>query len=176
MKTLGLCILAAGLIFSGCSAPYLRGEQAPDTSAPPTAEMPSETPQPPKKPPHRIGAIARSTPSREYPRASSAVRRLEDKATQQLSLGQFDEAFATAERALRMDASNPELWNLLARIQLGRGNADQAEQLARKSNLLAKGDRHLQAKNWKLIAEALRRKGASVQAEEALLRAEELEN
>ncbi len=105
----------------------------------------------------------------------AGVVRLMDKAKQQMSLGYFDKAFATTERALRIDSSNANLWSLLAEIQLRRGNVSQAVQLSKKSNLFAKGDRALQAKNWRIIAEALHRTGSVAEAEKAYIKANELE-
>jgi cytochrome c-type biogenesis protein CcmH/NrfG len=105
----------------------------------------------------------------------AAVSSLENQSEQHLAQDRTDQAFATAERAIRMDPTNAKLWNLLARIQLERGNYSQAEQLSRKSNLLAKNNKRLQAENWRIIVKALREKGQTSEAERALQRALELE-
>ncbi|NJL58890.1 MAG: tetratricopeptide repeat protein [Desulfobacteraceae bacterium] len=88
--------------------------------------------------------------------------------------GQFNDAFATAERGISIDSSDALLWNLMAQIRLKQDNYMQAEQLAKKSNLLTK-DRSLQAKNWRIISEALRGKGAASESKKALFKALELE-
>ncbi|MCP4105073.1 MAG: hypothetical protein GY749_05990 [Desulfobacteraceae bacterium] len=106
----------------------------------------------------------------------AGVVRLIDRAKQQMTLRYYDQAFATTERALRIDSSNAGLWSLLAEIQLRRGNVSQAVQLSKKSNLFAKGNRALQSKNWKIIAEALHRTGAIEEAEKAYIKANELES
>lgn len=109
------------------------------------------------------------------PRLSSpVVASLIHSANRQMKSGQLDRAFSTAERALRIDSSNPNLWNLMARIQLKRGNIQQAEQLARKSNLLSRGNKALQSDNWRIIAESLKRRGATAEAEKAEAKANEL--
>ncbi|QTA91448.1 tetratricopeptide repeat protein [Desulfonema magnum] len=152
-------IMAAGLIFPACATHYTAPEREPKTG-------------PPKHLPQIGGKIARrSAPSSPSP----IVARLTDRAKGQMKAGNLDHAFATTERAIRIDSSDPHLWNLLAQIQLKRGNVHQAEQLARKSNLLAKDDKSLQAENWRIIAKALRQKGSVQEAEKAERRAKELD-
>jgi cytochrome c-type biogenesis protein CcmH/NrfG len=63
------------------------------------------------------------------------------------------------ERALRIDPQDPYSWHRLATLRLRQGRADQAEALARKSNLLAGEDPALRARNWKIVAVALRQRG-----------------
>ncbi len=123
----------------------------------------------------RIGSDipADSTSSDGY--LLAVVSSLENQSEQLLAQGKTDQAFATAERAIRMDPANAKLWNLLARIQLNRGNFTQAEQLSKKSNLLAKSDKHLQADNWRIIVKALREKGQTSEAEKAMQKVMELE-
>jgi len=104
------------------------------------------------------------------------IARLTDQAKSQIRQGQLEHAFVTTERALRIDSRDPSLWSMLAEIQLKRGNIHQAEQLARKSNLFAEWDRRLRSKNWRIIAEALKRKGATSESEDALRRAEEFDD
>ncbi|MFP4350598.1 MAG: tetratricopeptide repeat protein, partial [Desulfococcaceae bacterium] len=100
---------------------------------------------------------------------------LAEQAEAELSTGQVDRAFSTAERAIRIDPNNPKLWNLLARIQMERSNFAQAEQLARKSNLLSRGDRALQARNWRIISDSFQERGETEAAKAALRKAWELE-
>ena len=98
---------------------------------------------------------------------------LADQARAEMVRGELDRAMATAERAVRIDSSNPDLWHLMAQIQLEKENYTQAEQLARKSNLLAKNDRSLQSENWKIIAISLEKRGNIDAARDAMRRAGE---
>ena len=146
-----------------------------------TDEMEPMEPAPP-----RIGE-SRLTPrpdpaepgTQPQPRAgeirSPVIARLADRASQQMDADDPDGAAATIERALRIDPQNPRLWHLLARIQMDRGQLAQAEQLARKSNVLARNRPDLQAANWRLISEVARRRGDDDGAEAAAARAESLE-
>ena len=61
---------------------------------------------------------------------------------------------ATIERALRIEPRNPLLLYKLALIRLKQGQPELAENLAKKSELLAEGNAQLKKKNWLLIAEA----------------------
>jgi len=56
------------------------------------------------------------------------------------------------EKALGINAQDPILWHLMARVQLIQGNFDQARQLAKKSNLLAVHNPSLKKKNLDIIA------------------------
>jgi len=68
-------------------------------------------------------------------------------------------AFATLERGLGIDAQNPVLWHLMARVQLIQGNFEQAEQLAKKSNLLVGHNPALEKKNGQIIDKSLALRG-----------------
>jgi cytochrome c-type biogenesis protein CcmH/NrfG len=85
--------------------------------------------------------------------------------------GSLDKAAASLERALRIQPRNPKLWNRLAEIRLQQGQPGLAEDLATKSNLLAKGDAELLRGNWSLIAQARRLKGDAEGAADAAERA-----
>ena len=157
--------------------------RTPTGSDMPPREFPQEAPEGEAEripdrtgPPPRIGS---NNPEDTEPATDdhriAAVSSLEERAEHELSIGQVDQAFSTAERAIRIDPTNPDLWNLLARIQLNRSNFVQAEQLARKSNLLARGDRALQARNWRIISNSLNERGQTEKAKKALQKAWELE-
>jgi len=135
-------------------------------------EVSDETPeisQP--KPTPRIGSQDNLEPSPDS-HLLAAVTPLAEQAEQQMKMGQLDKAFATAERAVRIDPYNAKLWNLMARIQFKQENYSQAEQLAKKSNLLAKNDKALKSVNWKIIAAVLSQQGKEEQAEKALQKAQ----
>jgi tetratricopeptide (TPR) repeat protein len=140
-----------------------------------TSEMdPFAVPQKPLPPP-RIGSDVPSESSASDAYLFAAVSSLETESEQLLAQGRTDQAFAMAERAIRIDPVNAKLWNLLARIQLRRGNYSQAEQLSIKSNFLAKNDKRLKAENWRIIVTALRERGHTSEAERALQKVLELE-
>ncbi len=126
-------------------------------------------------PPPRIGSAGPPETAPADDNLIAAVSSLEDQAERELSTGQVDRAFSTAERAIRINPRNAELWSLLARIQMERSNYVQAEQLARKSNLMSRGDRALQARNWRIISDSLGERGETEEAKEALRKAWELE-
>jgi cytochrome c-type biogenesis protein CcmH/NrfG len=88
-------------------------------------------------------------------RLIAVISPLKCQALEYLADGDIGKAEATVERAIAISPNNAELWSLLAKIQLTKGNWNQAKQLAAKSNLLAGENRELKAKNWQIIAEAL---------------------
>jgi hypothetical protein len=101
---------------------------------------------------------------REQP---AAVVALLGHAEQQANVGDLKAAAVTLERAIRIDSRNPVLWHHLATVRLAEGDARQAEELAKKSNVLAAGNYALQARNWGLIAEARRQRGDADGAQSA---------
>lgn len=123
---------------------------------PPPAQRPTET-APPATPRSEEAAPA---PPRSGPaeRRGATVALLADADALEHS-GELDRAAAVLERALRIAPDDPLLWHRLASVRLRQGRVDQAEQLARKSNLLASSDPALQARNWQLIADARRSRG-----------------
>ena len=131
--------------------------------------IPQKKPAPPSKELPELGAQS-SAQTLAY-RSHGTVLQLTAKARQQLQAGELEHAFSTLERAIKIDPSDPLPWNMLAGIQLKKGNMDQAEQLARKSNLLAKKDKILRSQNWLIIAEALEQKGFNKEAQAAKRRA-----
>ena len=86
--------------------------------------------------------------------SGGAVVALLDRADVYHQSGDIGNEAATVERALRIDPNNSRLWSRLAAIRLDQGQPSQAEQLALKSNALSRGDRRLQAQNWRLVAKA----------------------
>ncbi len=145
----------AGCLFEACAtkskvAPPPKPspvKKAPEFGAPPTAKVT----------PHHSREIASN---------------LKHKAAREMRSGKRDQAFSTLEQALRINPNDPAIWHMLAQIQLDRGNFGQAEQLARKSNLLAGKNEKLRRKNWRIIALALDRKGLKEEAAAAKRRAE----
>lgn len=98
---------------------------------------------------------------------SPAVLALLEQAQGHAAAGQPATAGATLERALRIEPRNPYLWQELARVRLGQGQYQQAENLAAKSNALAGGDQGLRAENWQIIGQARLKRGDRRGAEAA---------
>ena len=128
-------------------------------AAPTTAPVAAPEPQP-------ATATAR--------KSNSAVTSLVAVADTKIKGGEYDQAAATLERALRHDAKDATVWSRLAEVRLLQRQYAQAESTALKSNALAGSDKVLMAKNWRLISKARRLRGDSVGADEAEVRAYQL--
>ena len=139
-----------------------RDERAPETAPSPVPDV----------------AIARPPPAVLSPPSSSnrSVSVLLGAALKQQANGDFDAAVATLERAVRIDSRNALAWHQLANLRYKQKNWEQAAQLALKSNSFAGADKALQARNWRLIADAKNIQGDNRAAETARQRASELEN
>ncbi len=103
--------------------------------------------------------------------APPAVLALESEIQISMTSGNYADAAATLERAIRIQPKNPELWHVLAKIRLKQQQPGLAEDLAKKSNLLARSNPELARSNWDIIAQARRRKGDPSGAAEAQARA-----
>ena len=75
------------------------------------------------------------------PKAGSPAQALLEQGRRQSADGEFEQAVASLERALRIEPGNPWLWLELARIHRSAGNDRQAEAHARKALSLAGTDR-----------------------------------
>jgi predicted Zn-dependent protease len=109
-----------------------------------------------------------STPRADNP----AVLALLESASTREQAGNFEQAAAALERALRLEPRNAMLWHRLAQVRLGQQQWRDAIDLAAKSNSLAGGKRDLQASNWLVIAQARQRQGDREGAEAARARME----
>jgi len=129
------------------TAPY----RPPGTPAPlpPDAERPAvgdyAVPPPAERPP--VGG---------YLAPTATLVALADQAQ---GRGDYGQAAASLERALRIEPRNAYLWNRLARLRFAQGQYGEAGDLAAKSNALAGSDRALKRDNWKMVAEARRAAG-----------------
>lgn len=85
--------------------------------------------------------------------------------------GDLDQAAARVERGLRIAPKDSRLWQRLAVIRLQQERPGQAENMAKKSNSLARGDYQMQSINWQIIAESRVQRGDAVGAERARDRA-----
>ncbi len=87
-------------------------------------------------------------------KSSHVVVALLSDADMSYQQGNLNESVATIERALRIEPRNALLLYKLAVIRLQQDQPALAENLAKKSALLAEGNSQLKKKNWRLIAEA----------------------
>ena len=101
-----------------------------------------------------------------------AVLALLDSAQNQQQAGNYEQAAAALERALRLEPRNAMLWHRLAQVRLSQGQWRNAIEFAAKSNSLAGGERNLQASNWLVIAQAKERQGDREGAQAARARVE----
>ena len=122
---------------------------------PQTSPAPKSVERPPKRPPPPA------------PSTSPALLALMQEAEAESASGNLDNAAANLERAIRIQPRNAELWQKLAEVRLKQHQPGLAEDLAKKSNVLAKGNAALVRKNWAIIAEARRKKGDAEGAAEA---------
>jgi Tetratricopeptide repeat len=167
------CAVVSGWLFAACLSGCVLSRPPPPPGAPPPGESPSGTAQPTPLPGQAAPAPAERPPA-QGPRQfhlGPAATALVTQAHAQAGGGDFGQAAATLERALRIEPDNPLLWIELGRVRLGEGNAAQADAMGRKAVALATGDPGPQAAAWRLIADALRARGRNPEAEEADQRA-----
>ena len=173
---------ASGNSFPGFSSspygvdPIPKTESVVDDSVSPPYELPAvEAPMPPEEIPS-AGVYQVKPPAPSPPPAPKtfslsappAVLALENEIEGSLRAGGYGEAAASLERAIRIQPKNPELWHVLADVRLKQHQPGLAEDLAKKSNLLAKNNAELIRSNWIIIAESRRLKGDVAGASEAL--------
>jgi predicted Zn-dependent protease len=169
-----LLALIAAAALAGCAGPVPRpfppGAPVPQGGAPnapgsPPPAAPSSQPAPPEQP----GA----PPPRQF-HLGAAASALVARAQNEARSGDYAGAGVTLERALRIDPDNPLVWIEYGRVELGAGDAAQADGMGRKALQLATGDRSAQSAAWRLIADALRARGDNQGAFEADQHAESL--
>ncbi len=93
-----------------------------------------------------------------------ASRSLLQTSRDQSASGNYVQAAASLERAIRIEPAQPLLWLELGRVRLLEGNYQQAEQLGRKARTLSVGNERAEAQSVQLIADALRGQGRSYDA------------
>ncbi len=167
MKKLGPLFVL--LLLSACSS-------SPPRTLPPVVEssssVPGAKPTPiPVEPPPTVVV----TPLPEQKLDGDAVVALVDQSGSYQVTGDADAAAASLERALRIEPRNARLWQRLARVRMEQGEAAQAEQLALKSNALARSDGQLRAENWRIVAQARWAMNDSAGAQRAEQKAQELQ-
>lgn len=128
------------------------------------------TPLEPVPPPRWATSIEQSQPQHLSP----VVVALISDADRNTTTGNLDSAVATLERGLRIDPRNATLLYKLAEVRLKQSKPRLAEDLAKKSALLAGGDRTLKKRSWLLVAKARKMQGNVAGAKEAELKASTL--
>lgn len=152
-------------LFSGCTRFSSQQEPAPVYGKPGAVKQPADKQKTPDQPgaAATVNVIQAPVILRQQeiviepkPQAASShvVIALLSDAETSYQQGNFDDSVATIERALRIEPRNALLLYKLARIRLQQGQPELAENLAKKSALLAEGNAQLKKKNWLLIAEA----------------------
>ncbi|MDO9270525.1 MAG: hypothetical protein Q7T96_15590 [Methylobacter sp.] len=129
------------------------------------SELPSSEPTPTE--PATLDALEPSSPPPPSPseltpfqpieatvRLSPVVGALVSAANQNSKAGDLDSAAASIERAIRIEPRNATLFYKLALLRLQQSKPRLAEDLAKKSALLASTDNALKKHCWLLIAHA----------------------
>lgn len=158
--------LIAIVSLAACGSPIPR----PGPAA--TGEPPSGTAQPtppiPSQPAPAAPGRPSPPPARQF-HLGAASSALVTQAHTQANGGDYGQAAATLERALRIEPDNPLVWIELGRVHLAANDAAQADAMGHKALALATGDPTAQSSAWHLIADSLRasgRNGEAAQAEE----------
>jgi predicted Zn-dependent protease len=118
-------------------------------------------------------SIPLPAPSRSYS-LNAASRALVNQADVQRKSGNFAQAAATLERALRIEPKNPLLWLEYGELRMDESNFAQAENMGRKALSNANGDSRAQASAWRLIASSYRARNNNVEAQKAMTKVNEL--
>jgi len=167
----GLSALAG---LSACATP---GPTGPQPSQGSVAQSPAGSAQPPSSvaaPPRAAPPERPAGPPPRQFRLSPAATALVAQAHRQAAGGDYGQAGATLERALRIEPDNPLVWIELGRVELAENNATQADAMARKALALATGDAAAQSSAWRLIADSMRARGRNGEAAQAEHRAASL--
>lgn len=154
-RTLTIVLLAT---LGACTT--LQGPQRPAPSSTPggaAAAPPSEAPSTPA--PNGAAGAPAAPPSagasaRPPSETSSATQALLAQSRASRAAGNYAQANATIERALRIAPSDPNLWIELGEIELASGNSAQAATLAHKALTLAPNDSLAAADAQKLLRAA----------------------
>ena len=124
--------------------------------------------------PYRSKSDAKKPPQadREESGISTAVMTLMLRAKVDMLAGRNDQAIDKLERGLRIQPSNPDLWNKLAEAHYHGEDYTQAISMAKKSiRLTPKSNKSLLKSNWKLISRASKKAG-DMDGMKAAMRAE----
>lgn len=170
-RTLSAGLLLASLAACTAVQPYSPPKAIASTPPPetPVVETQPATPTVPVEPAQPLPPAV----TRSYS-LNAASRALVNQADAQRKTGNFVQAAATLERALRIEPNNPLLWLAYGELRMDEGNFAQAENMGRKSVASANGDPRTQANAWRLIAESLKSRNKNSEAQQAFARANAL--
>jgi hypothetical protein len=122
--------------------------------APAPAPMPAPAPAPRPEAPGSALPVPPPAPARPPPAMAPASQALLKESRRYQAGGEYPQAAAAIERALRIEPRQPLLWLELGQIRLREGNRAQADSMARKALSLASGDATVEAQALELIARA----------------------
>ncbi|MFZ2449324.1 MAG: hypothetical protein WAW36_02245 [Methylovulum miyakonense] len=153
---------------SPTASPPIAGQQNTGipTPAAPVIPQPVVAPPPPPPPPFE--------PLQAFAPLSPVVGTLVLAANKSTEKGNVESATATIERAIRIEPRNATLFYKLALLRLKQSKPKLAEDLAKKSVLLAGNDKQLKKHSWLLIARARDMQNNPEGAKEARKKAEKL--
>lgn len=181
-RALPITLVLSSLLLSACTPVRGKREQSWPAYPQPRTQPSSVPGQPVPLPAPESVSATMPTPAQlpSYPRTAeeisgAAVISLFKQARTARDQGRPDQAAAALERALRIEPRNYFLWSALAGTQLERGNIDQAESVALKSNSLARGNVYAELENWRIIAAAREARGDAAAALSAQTRVAEIE-
>ena len=95
---------------------------------------------------------------------TAASQSLLQQSRSQQAVGEYAQAAASLERAIRIDSVHPALWIELGRVRLYEGDYRQAEQVGRKAQSLAAGNPAAESASLQLVVDALRSQGRYMEA------------
>lgn len=158
--------LVAALAVTACVV------QPPQREPPPSGPSPGAPDETLPLPPSEVPAPPVTVPAPVIlePVLSAASSALVVQAQEQLKAKNFPVAASSLERALRIEPGNPLLWIELGKVRYAEGNHVQAENMGRKAVSLSKAPK-VSSSAWGLIADSLRARGKTKEAQEAAAKA-----
>lgn len=148
--------------------------QPPQREPSPSGPSPEPPVEPGPLPPSELPAPPVTVPAPVVipePVLSAASSALVVQAQTQLKAKNYPVAASSLERALRIEPGNPLLWIELGKVRYAEGNHVQAENMGRKAASLSKAPQ-ASSSAWRLIADSLRARGKTKEAQEAAAKAE----
>ncbi|MDP1969761.1 MAG: tetratricopeptide repeat protein [Methylobacter sp.] len=140
--------------FSAIKSEPLVPSELPSSEPTPTEPATLDALEPSSPPPPSPSELTPFQPIEATVRLSPVVGALVSAANQNSKAGDLDSAAASIERAIRIEPRNATLFYKLALLRLQQSKPRLAEDLAKKSALLASTDNALKKHCWLLIAHA----------------------
>ena len=162
------CAALALIFLAACAGPPPRpAPEAGQAPVSPPAEKPGEEVQQRVREPARQGSAGIQV----FPLQNPAVRELKAQADKAEAKGDYSEASAVLERALRIEPRDPEILQSMAEIQLHQKDYEQALGFAVRSYDFGSRVGEICSRNWHTISVAREHLGEEHEAHEARLRA-----